>query len=99
MPYDYDHSDYWTARPVGGILPAWLRRLGRGKRDFWREYDFDEEEERREREGRDAPPTAASQESTESMTHCGASTTTRTVSPTSDFAQGWEMPELGRGAT
>ena len=33
------------------------------------------------------------------MTHCGASTTTRAVSPTSDFAQGWEMPELGRGAT
>lgn len=91
MPYDYDHSDYWTARPVGGVLPPWLRRLFRGKRDFWREYDYDEEEERRERErvegARGGEPTSLD------------STTTRTVSPTSDVAQGWEMPEMSRGTT
>lgn len=98
VPYDYDHSDYWTARSVGGILPAWLRRLCRGKRDFWREYDYDEEEERRGRERRES---ARGDEPTslEIMTQSGASTMTRTVSPTSDFTQGWEMPELARGTT
>lgn len=95
LPYDYDHSDYWTARPVGGILPAWVKRLFRGKRDFWREYDFDEEEERRENERRASE--ARSSLPTTMETHCGASTTTRTVSP--DFVQSWEMPELSRGTT
>lgn len=28
---------------MGGILPGWLKRLARGKRDFWREYDYDDE--------------------------------------------------------
>ncbi|OBT52074.1 hypothetical protein VE04_08014 [Pseudogymnoascus sp. 24MN13] len=45
VPYDYDQSDYWSPRPVGGILPGWLKRLARGKRDFWREYDYDDQME------------------------------------------------------
>ncbi|KFX87102.1 hypothetical protein V490_08534 [Pseudogymnoascus sp. VKM F-3557] len=45
VPYDYDESDYWTPRPAGGILPGWLKRLARGKQDFWREYDYDDQVE------------------------------------------------------
>lgn len=43
VPHDYDQKDYWTYKVRGGLLPGWLKRLARGKRDFWREWDFDEE--------------------------------------------------------
>ena len=44
MPHDYEHKDYWTYKVRGGLLPGWVKRAARGKRDFWREWDFDEEE-------------------------------------------------------
>ena len=43
QPYDYDSSDYWSPRLVGGVVPSWLRRLLRGKRRFWREPNYDED--------------------------------------------------------
>ncbi|KFY19882.1 hypothetical protein V491_04139 [Pseudogymnoascus sp. VKM F-3775] len=57
VPYDYDQSDYWSPRPVGGILPGWLKRLARGKRDFWREYDYDDEIEQGNRHHDSFPTT------------------------------------------
>jgi len=44
VPYEYEHKDYWTYKVRGGLLPGWLKRLARGKRDFWRDWDFDAEE-------------------------------------------------------
>lgn len=44
MPYDYESKDYWTYKVKGGLLPGWVKRAARGKRDFWRDYDFDSEE-------------------------------------------------------
>lgn len=41
VPHDYEMKDYWTYKVRGGLLPAWLRRLARGKKDFWRDYDWD----------------------------------------------------------
>ena len=74
-----------------------MKRLFKGKRDFWREYDFNEEEERRQAASRDE----GSEQSSEGMEGvlCEESTlgtTTRTVSPTEGE---WEMPELSREAT
>ncbi|RDW70135.1 putative permease [Coleophoma crateriformis] len=44
IPYDYEQKDYWSYKGRGGLLPGWLKRLARGKKDFWRDYDFDAEE-------------------------------------------------------
>jgi len=44
VPHDYAQKDYWTYKIRGGLLPGWVRRLAKGKRDFWREWDFDGEE-------------------------------------------------------
>jgi AGZA family xanthine/uracil permease-like MFS transporter len=44
MPHDYEQKDYWTYKVRGGLLPGWIKRAARGKKDFWREWDFDSEE-------------------------------------------------------
>jgi len=44
MPHDYEQKDYWTYKVRGGLLPGWVKRAARGKKDFWREWDFDSEE-------------------------------------------------------
>jgi len=44
MPHDYEQKDYWTYKVRGGLLPGWVKRLAKGKKDFWREWDFDAEE-------------------------------------------------------
>lgn len=41
IPYDAEHADYWSPRPKGGVVPGWVKRAARGKRDFWREWNFD----------------------------------------------------------
>lgn len=33
------HKEPWTYKLVGGVLPPWVVRAARGKRDFWREDD------------------------------------------------------------
>ncbi|KAJ5042990.1 uncharacterized protein L3040_004379 [Drepanopeziza brunnea f. sp. 'multigermtubi'] len=44
IPHDHEHKDYWTYKVRGGLLPGWMRRVARGKKDFWRDWDFDTEE-------------------------------------------------------
>jgi AGZA family xanthine/uracil permease-like MFS transporter len=44
VPYDYDHKDYWTYKVRGGLLPGWVKRAIKGKRDFWHDYEYDGEE-------------------------------------------------------
>ncbi|TVY44792.1 putative xanthine/uracil permease [Lachnellula occidentalis] len=44
VPPNYEQKDYWTYKVRGGLLPQWLKRLCRGKKDFWRDWDFDAEE-------------------------------------------------------
>ncbi|KAK0100053.1 hypothetical protein ONS95_013132 [Cadophora gregata] len=44
VPHDHEYKDYWTYKVRGGLLPGWVKRAVRGKRDFWREWDFDAEE-------------------------------------------------------
>jgi AGZA family xanthine/uracil permease-like MFS transporter len=44
VPHDYEQKDYWTYKVRGGLLPGWVKRAAGGKRDFWREWDFDAEE-------------------------------------------------------
>jgi len=79
IPHDYENSDYWSPRVKGGVLPGWLKRLARGKRDFWREWDFDE---------RDAD--SCTQESEV----LARREWTIGQSPTTEFVRTWEMPRL-----
>jgi AGZA family xanthine/uracil permease-like MFS transporter len=44
VPHDYEQKDYWTYKVRGRLLPGWVKRAAKGKRDFWREWDFDAEE-------------------------------------------------------
>ncbi|KAH8598008.1 permease family-domain-containing protein [Bisporella sp. PMI_857] len=48
MPHDFEQKDYWTYKVQGGLLPDWLKRLAKGKRDFWHDWDFDAEESSRD---------------------------------------------------
>jgi AGZA family xanthine/uracil permease-like MFS transporter len=45
VPHDYEAKDPWTWKVRGGFLPGWLIRLCRGKKDFWRDWDYDAEVE------------------------------------------------------
>lgn len=36
QPPNKDESDPWTYKIPGGVLPPWLKRAARGKKDFWR---------------------------------------------------------------
>ena len=38
-PADKEYKDPWTYKIEGGILPPWLTRAARGKKDFWRPYE------------------------------------------------------------
>ncbi|TGO10190.1 hypothetical protein BTUL_0142g00290 [Botrytis tulipae] len=35
VPYDKEFKEPWTYKIKGGILPAWLVRASKGKKDFW----------------------------------------------------------------
>ena len=41
-PKDKDTKEPWTWRIEGGLLPPWLTRAAKGKKDFWRPYDDEE---------------------------------------------------------
>ncbi|KAK4609578.1 Efflux pump [Fulvia fulva] len=34
-PYNIEDKEFWTYRLPGGVLPGWLKRAARGKKDFW----------------------------------------------------------------
>lgn len=36
-PDNKDDSEPWTYKLPGGVIPPWLQRAARGKKDFWRE--------------------------------------------------------------
>jgi AGZA family xanthine/uracil permease-like MFS transporter len=38
-PADKEYKDPWTYKIEGGILPPWLVRASKGKKDFWRPYE------------------------------------------------------------
>lgn len=38
-PADKEHKDFWTYKIEGGILPPWVTRAAKGKKDFWRPYE------------------------------------------------------------
>ncbi|CAG8949118.1 hypothetical protein HYFRA_00002247 [Hymenoscyphus fraxineus] len=42
VPADKEYKEPWSYQIKGGILPAWLVRASKGKKDFWHE-DYDEE--------------------------------------------------------
>ena len=35
-PAEKEYKDAWTYKIEGGLLPPWLTRAAKGKRDFWR---------------------------------------------------------------
>ena len=41
-PADKHLKDPWTWKIEGGLLPPWLTRAARGKKDFWRPYEDQE---------------------------------------------------------
>ncbi|KAL2014780.1 hypothetical protein VTN00DRAFT_2305 [Thermoascus crustaceus] len=41
-PHNRHLKDPWTYKIPGGILPGWLVRLAKGKKDFWRPYEEDD---------------------------------------------------------
>ncbi|RMY85746.1 hypothetical protein D0862_11094 [Hortaea werneckii] len=60
-PVDKDLSEPWTYKVPGGVLPPWLKRAAKGKKDFWRpEEDGGESGTGAEsvtESGMDTPPT------------------------------------------
>lgn len=42
VPPNKDEKEEWSYRIPGGVLPPWMTRLSKGKRDFWREDDRSE---------------------------------------------------------
>lgn len=44
VPYNHNEKDPWTWRVPGGLLPGWVTRLFRGKKDFWRPYEHERED-------------------------------------------------------
>jgi len=38
-PQDREQKEFWTYKVEGGLLPPWLVRAGKGKKDFWKPYD------------------------------------------------------------
>lgn len=41
-PKNKDEKDHWTYKLEGGLLPPWVMRAAKGKKDFWRPYDDEE---------------------------------------------------------
>ncbi|CAN8100009.1 unnamed protein product [Discula destructiva] len=36
VPYNKDTKEPWTYKIPGGVLPPWMKRVAKGKRDFWK---------------------------------------------------------------
>lgn len=87
LPHDYEQADYWSPRLQSGIIPGWVKRLARGKRDFWREWNFDEQQEHDN-------PECYSQTNCDDNTYTSTSMEGPRTASTADFATSWEMPNL-----
>jgi len=88
IPHDYEQKDYWTYKVRGGLLPGWVKRLAKGKRDFWREWDFDAEE----LTSRDSYVTAKKRRES------GMSTDMATMQTVVTNDRLWEVPDLATTA-
>lgn len=42
VPPNKDMKEPWTYKIPGGVLPPWVTRLAKGKKDFWKEEDRSE---------------------------------------------------------
>ncbi|KAF2020694.1 nucleoside transporter [Aaosphaeria arxii CBS 175.79] len=42
VPPNKDEKEPWTWHIPGGILPPWMQRIRKGKRDFWRSDEYDD---------------------------------------------------------
>lgn len=90
VPHDYEQKDYWTYKVRGGLLPGWVKRACRGKRDFWRDWDFDAEE-----------LTSSDSYAVGKINRGSGISTSGGVAPLDRCVTGdrtWEMPEMGYGA-
>ena len=41
-PKDKEEKEFWTYKIEGGLLPPWLVRASKGKKDFWRPWEEEE---------------------------------------------------------
>ena len=41
-PADKDEKEFWTYKIEGGLLPPWLVRASKGKKDFWKPWEEEE---------------------------------------------------------
>lgn len=87
IPHDHDQADYWSARMQDGLLPEWLRRIARGKLDFWRERTFNQDSEGMENNSHDS----YGQHNVDLRFPAPAETPRM---KTVDFMRTWEMPQL-----
>jgi AGZA family xanthine/uracil permease-like MFS transporter len=62
VPADKEFKDPWTYKIKGGILPAWVVRASKGKKDFWHEDDtiIRHESEEVSHDGSSSPPALTS---------------------------------------
>lgn len=42
VPPEKNLKEHWTYKLEGGLLPPWVTRAAKGKKDFWRPYDDEE---------------------------------------------------------
>jgi hypothetical protein len=87
IPYDYDQADYWSPRMQGGIIPGWVKRLARGKRNFWHEYNYDEEDEQHN-------PECYSETNWDGRLYTITTIEASQTGLTTQSARSWEMPTL-----
>lgn len=40
VPHNKAEKDHWTWKIPGGVLPPWVVRISKGKKDFWREDEI-----------------------------------------------------------
>lgn len=52
VPPNKHEKDPWSYKIPGGMLPPWMKRLTKGKKDFWREEERDEFVGQEEQESR-----------------------------------------------
>ncbi|KAM7184394.1 Adenine/guanine permease AZG1 [Rhypophila sp. PSN 637] len=62
VPMNKDKKDPWTYKIKGGLLPPWMSRLVRGRKDFWREGATSDSEPERVHESIEAKTSESGKE-------------------------------------
>ena len=55
VPPEKHYREVWTYKLVGGVLPPWIVRAARGKRDFWHKDDDEAAVVREDGKGAESP--------------------------------------------